>query len=270
MPVAARDGVTLAVNPIRRVVTMLQNMQKKVTDSGSKEKVLFDKFMCYCTTGVGALEQSIKDAGVKVEKVSSNIEALEAEVGRLNADISAAKQDRADAEASLAEGKALRAKESAAYAKESSEFQTNIDAMGKAIAAIEKGAAGFLQTSAASVLRKISVSMDLEPEDRDMLSSFLSQGQNYSPASGQITGILKQMKDTMDADLKDATAAEDQAKADFEAMAAAKAKQIEALTKELEEKMTRAGDVNVELVNAKEDQAKADFEAMAAAKAKQI
>merc|ERR1719253_1156461 len=61
------------------------------------------------------------------------------------------------------------------------------------------------------------------------------------------------MKDTMDADLKDATSAEDQAKADFEAMAAAKAKQIETLTKELEEKMTRASDANVELGNAKED-----------------
>merc|ERR1719253_1391314 len=57
----------------------------------------------------------------------------------------------------------------------------------------------------------------------------------------------------MDKDLADATSAEEGAKADFEAMAAAKAKQIGALTKELEEKMTRAGDSNVELGNAKED-----------------
>merc|ERR1719272_2119336 len=61
------------------------------------------------------------------------------------------------------------------------------------------------------------------------------------------------MKDTMDKDLAEATAAEEQSKVGFESMAAAKTKQIEALTQELETKMTRAGEGAVELVNAKED-----------------
>jgi hypothetical protein len=34
-----------AANPIRKVVTMLQMMQKKVEQEGEKEKELFDKFM---------------------------------------------------------------------------------------------------------------------------------------------------------------------------------------------------------------------------------
>ena len=37
-----------AANPIRKVVTMLQNMQTKVTEEGKKEQDLFEKFMCYC------------------------------------------------------------------------------------------------------------------------------------------------------------------------------------------------------------------------------
>ena len=36
-------------NPIRKVVTMLQNMQKKVTAEGEKETALFEKYMC-CPT----------------------------------------------------------------------------------------------------------------------------------------------------------------------------------------------------------------------------
>ena len=40
---------------------------------------------------------------------------------------------------------------------------------------------------------------------------------------------------------------------DFDAMAKAKSEQIEALTKELEDKMTRSGEAGVELVNSKED-----------------
>jgi cytochrome c5 len=39
---------TATVNPIRKVVNMLQAMQKKVEAEGEKEKELFDKFMCYC------------------------------------------------------------------------------------------------------------------------------------------------------------------------------------------------------------------------------
>merc|ERR1719271_830145 len=97
--------------------------------------------------------------------------------------------------------------------------------MKKAIAAIEKGATGFLQTSTASVLRRLTVTLDISTTDRDVLTSFLSQGQGgeagYAPQSGEITGILKQMLDTMEKDLSDTTAAENAAKANFEAQSAA-------------------------------------------------
>jgi hypothetical protein len=56
------EKVRLNVNPIRRVVTMLQNMQKKVAEEGKKEEELFDKFMCYCKNGKGALQASIETA----------------------------------------------------------------------------------------------------------------------------------------------------------------------------------------------------------------
>ena len=40
-------------NPIRKVVTLLQDMQKEIEAEGEKEKALYDKFMCYCNaTGV--------------------------------------------------------------------------------------------------------------------------------------------------------------------------------------------------------------------------
>merc|ERR1719393_782359 len=88
-----------------------------------------------------------------------------------------------------------------------------------------------------------------------MLSSFLSQGdsQGYAPASGEIVGILKQMKDTMEKDLEELTAQEDTAAQDFEGMKAAKEKEIAAATMAIEEKTKRTGEVAVEIVNLKED-----------------
>merc|ERR1711975_208901 len=77
--------------------------------------------------------------------------------------------------------------------------------------------------------------------------------QGYAPASGEIVGILKQMKDTMEKDLAEVLAAEEQAKSDFEGLVAAKEKEIASATKAIEEKTKRTGEVAVEIVNLKED-----------------
>merc|ERR1719272_2631112 len=88
-----------------------------------------------------------------------------------------------------------------------------------------------------------------------MITSFLTQGQgsDYVPASGQITGILKQLVDTMEASLATATSEENAAVKDFNGLVAAKTKEINALTKSVESKTSQIGDLGVQLVTLKED-----------------
>merc|ERR1719160_1206793 len=213
------------MNPIRRVVDLLQQMQAQVTEEGKKEKAAYEKFMCWCTTGSDDLKLSISTAETKITQLTAGLKEELALNDQLASELATHKADRADAKAALAEATALREKEAAIYAKESSDDKTNIEALTKAIAAIEKGVAGsFLQTTAASKLRQLTVDVEMSSVDRDVISSFLSQGSEsgYVPQSGQIIGILKQMKDTIEKDLADITAAEDQAIKDFEALAAAK------------------------------------------------
>merc|ERR1719284_472497 len=155
----------------------------------------------------------------------------------------------------MAKATALREKEAAAFATESSDLKTNVAALGKAITAIEAGTAGsFLQSSAAvSALQKMTVDADMSSVDREMLTSFLSQGQGYAPQSGQIVGILKQMKDTMEKNLAEIIAAEEEAIKNFDALMAAKKKEIEANTAALESKLERVGQVGLDIVEMKED-----------------
>merc|ERR1719197_1025381 len=204
----------VTVNPIRRVVTMLQSMQKKVELEGKKEDDLFEKFMCYCKNGKGSLEASIEAAKGKNEQLMASIEETDAQLKQTKADLKAAQQARAAAKAAVAKATALREKEASAFAKASGDYKTNLAAMKKATAAISKGMGGaFLQTSMGSVVKQLSITMDISSIDREMLTSFLTQGQGegYAPQSGQIVGILKQMTDTMEKDLADATAAENTA-----------------------------------------------------------
>jgi len=250
---AAETGV----NPIRKVVTMLQTMQKKVEAEGEKEKELFDKFMCYCKNSGGELQKTIGDSEDKVSTLPSEIEEAAATLTQTKEDLKKAQMDRSAAKAAMAEATAIREKESATFAKESGDLKTNIAAIGKAVAALEKGAGGsFLQTEAASLLKKIvETDEKLVDVDRDDLTAFLSGGTNngYAPASGAITGILKQMGDTMTATLKDVTASEDDSLKTYDQLMKAKTAEVQALTESIESKTKRIGDLGVKLVGMKED-----------------
>jgi len=245
------------VNPIRRVVTLLQDMQTKVTAEGAKEKELYEKFACYCRTGAGDLQGSIDTANTKIPQVESALAQAQAQLKQLEDDLARHKADRADAKAALASANALREKEAAAYAKESGDLTTNIAALEKAIKVLSDGMAGssFLQSGTASVIRRLAVDADMSSVDRDMLSAFLTQGQGegYVPQSGQIVGILKQLQDTMKASLAEVQATEEAAIKAYQGLAAAKTKEIQANQDAIESKTVRHGETGVEIVNMKED-----------------
>merc|ERR1719440_589064 len=155
----------------------------------------------------------------------------------------------------MAEATSIREKDAAAFASLKAEADANIAAVTKATAAIEKGMAGsFLQTTEAQVLRNLLLAKnDIADYDREELTAFLSNDQGYAPQSGQITGILKQMTDTMSADLAEATGTENSAIKAYSELMAAKEKEVNALTKAIEEKMVRLGKLQVEIVEMKED-----------------
>merc|ERR1719502_1247249 len=189
----------------------------------------------------------------KNEQLLASIEETGSKLKQTKADLKSAQTSRAAAKEAIAKATAIREKEATTFAKESGDFKTNLAAMKKATAAISKGMGGaFLQTSAGSVLKQLSITMDISSVDRDMLTAFLTRSE-YAPASGQIVGILKQMTDTMEADLADATAKEEAAIKDFNGLMAAKTKEINALTAEIESKTARVGELGVQLVTEKED-----------------
>merc|ERR1719160_1954104 len=131
-----REAASTAANPIRKVVTMLQLMMKKVEAEGEKETELYEKFMCYCKTSGGALEKGISDANVKIPDLQADIEEAEAKKAQLEEDVKQHQADRAAAVQAMKEATAIREKEAAAFEKEVGELRSYLDAMEKAIAAI--------------------------------------------------------------------------------------------------------------------------------------
>merc|ERR1719444_343228 len=242
-------------NPIRKVVTMLQVMQKKVEAEGVREQELFDKFMCYCKNSGGDLQKGISDAEARVPQLGSDIEEAVASAVQLKEDLKQAQTDRSAAKAAMAEATGIRNKEAGAYAKESGDLKTNIAALNKAVTAIDNGmAGGFLQTDTAQVLKQaIMSSSNIMDADRQDVMAFLSGDSSYSPSSGSISGILKQMGDEMSKSLASCKSEEESAIASYDELMAAKQKEVQALTQEIEIKLVRTGELGVEIVQMKND-----------------
>jgi len=243
---------TMRGNPIRKVVTMLQDMQKSVEAEGEKEKNLFDKFMCYCNNGAGQLDNSIQTASASIESINGNIAAGGAQKSQFEQDIVQHKSDKVTAEKTIKESTAMREKEANDFAASSGESKANIQSMTAALEALKKGlSASLLQTTAGQTLKNvIQHSPAISEIARATLLSFLETGEG---GSDQIIGVVSQMKETMESDLKESTAAEEEAKAAFTTLMASKEGEIAAAKKAVEAKTARVGELAVSVAQGKAD-----------------
>jgi hypothetical protein len=100
---AVQAETSLSVNPIRKVVTLLQNMQKKIAEEGAKAEKAFDGYMCYCNNADGTLGKSISDAETRIPQLESSIKEGAATKKQMEADLKAAQVDRVEAKDAIAE-----------------------------------------------------------------------------------------------------------------------------------------------------------------------
>merc|ERR1719231_1578544 len=115
------------------------------------------------------------------------------------------------------------------------------------------GGAALMQLPGGGRLHRLVENFpEMDPMDRKNALAFLEQSGDYVPQSGQIVGILKAMKDDMEAGLKEAIADEDKAVAGFADLKASKEKEIEMATEAIESKTARAGELAVSVVQTKD------------------
>merc|ERR1719487_2848001 len=216
---------------------------------------LFDKFMCYCSGGTDSLKKAIADATAQAEELTAKLKSEEAEKSQIAQDLIGHKTDREGATSDIEEATVLRTKEEAAYSAEKADSETNIAAMAKAIPALEKGMGGaaLLQMPNGDRLKKLVQSYpNMDAGDRREALAFLEDSSESTGASDQIVGILKAMKDDMEAELKEAIADEEKAVAGYNDLKASKEKEIEMATEAIETKMGRAGELAVSVVQTKD------------------
>jgi len=253
----AELGTGFGTNPIRKVVILLQKMQKEVDAEGKKAQELFDKYVCYCKNSGGELAESVKTAEAKIPELTSGIEEAKGRKEQLEKQLKSQQEDRQAAKDAMSTAESLRSKEKAAFEKAHADSKANLAALNKAISAISKGmGSSFLQTPTAGKLRTLlGEEQNLVEADRETVLAFLSgtEHDGYVPASGEILGILKQLGDDMQKEQDEMVAREEAAVKDHEGLMLAKRKEVESQTRFIESALTRIADLGVELARLQAD-----------------
>jgi len=262
----AGEQTEMGANPIRRVVTLLQDMAKEIQTEGEKEEALYKKFKCYCKNNDGQLSE---DAKVARETIASNNAAAEAKTGQkkqTDAELKQHKADRKEAQAALAQASELRAKEKAKYDQEAGDMKQYISATQGALKALRRGtvkakqplsaedrADAFLQSATAKVLTNVvqaaSSVINMDASDQMTMLNFL-QG-DYHTVGNEIIGILDNMLEEFDKSLNGIVGQETSAVQAYKEMKAAKESEVASATKAIETKTALKGQLAVEIVQHK-------------------
>merc|ERR1719421_1629410 len=229
---------------------MIEALEKEATE----DQEIYDNIVCWCTTNDKEKVKSIDDAEAHIEDLTSEIEELTALAARLNTEIATLNDEIDKNTKALEKAKAMREKELAEFGQLESDTLTSISQLGGAVEALSKHHAAallqpsLLQTSKRELgaqLRAVAATLqhNLEKNGK-LLETVLTESQkskiaafvqgptsgagSYAPASGEIFGILKQMKEEFETNLAEAQKNEKKSQAAYEELKAAKEAEIAA------------------------------------------
>jgi len=263
-----------SVYPVSRVVELLRDMKAKLEEEADSDQELYEKLDCWCKTGEKEKSQSITDGEAHLSDLQATIEKMTALSETLRVEIADLEKEIAANQKSLEVATALREKQKADFIAEEKEMVQSIQALGAAITVLSKhhdGSSAALLSNGAVVkamaLAKAQAerhTIALTAKQQRVLGGFLQRGpeyfgstptfkQAYQPQSGEIFGILNQMKATFEADLSESQKEEVAAQQAYDELKEAKETEIKTGQASLQDKKQQLANSDATLAEAKND-----------------
>jgi chromosome segregation ATPase len=269
------DAEAAKNRPVSKVITLLKDMLKQLEKEAEEDEEIYDKMACWCETNDKEKTKSIADAEARISDLTTKIEELTASSARLNTEIKNLEKEVAQNQAALDKATAIRQKQLAEFNEEEKDLLESISALKSAVTVLSKhnsllqmprshivGVAATVQNEMqkhASLLTGV-----LTHRERKAVSSFIQAPedyfdaeptfkQSYAPQSGEIFGILKQMKETFETNLSSSQKEEMANQKAYEELKAAKEDEIAAGQSQIDAKTQELADTDEKNAQAKED-----------------
>merc|ERR1719191_2585507 len=261
--------------PVTKVITVLKDMVKQLEKEAEEDEEVYEKMACWCETNDREKTKSIADAEARIKALTTSIEELTASSARLNTEIKNLEQEVAKNQAALDKATAIRQKELAEFNAEEKDVLQSISALKSAVTVLSKHNS-FIQMPRS---HKMTIAMTLQramQQHASLLKGVLTRSeqraafafiqspedyvdaeptfkQSYAPQSGEIFGILKQMKETFETNLSNSQKEEAESQKAYEELKAAKEEEIKAGQDQIDAKTQELADTDEKNAKAKED-----------------
>merc|ERR1719331_2792511 len=269
------DSESAKNRPVSKVITLLKDMLKQLEKEAEEDEEIYDKMACWCETNDKEKTKAVAEAEAKIEDLTTKIEELTAQSSRLATEIKNLEKEVAANQGALDKATAIRQKQLAEFNSEEKDLLESVSALKSAITVLSKhhsmlqvpkshilGVAATLQhelTQHAGLLQGV-----LTPSARRMIGAFVQAPedyfdaeptfkQSYAPQSGEIFGILKQMKETFESNLSASQKEEMANQKAYEDLKAAKEDEIAAGQEQIDSKTQELADTDEKNAQAKED-----------------
>merc|ERR1719267_496999 len=250
-------------------------MLKQLEKEAEEDEEIYDQLACWCETGDKEKTKSIGDAESKIEQLTTAIEDLTAGSARLNTEIKNLEKEVAENQEALDQATEIRQKELAEFNAEEKDLLGSISALKSAVTVLSKhNSASLLQIGSVSAIKSgVQAAMEMHADllkgvftlmQQRAVTAFLQSPQDYfdaeptfkqsyAPQSGEIFGILKQMKETFEANLAQTQKDEQNNQKAYEELKAAKEEEIKAGQEQIDAKTQELASTDEKLAESKED-----------------
>merc|ERR1719253_711455 len=232
--------------PVMKVVRMLQDMKAELQKELDDDKAVHELMACWCKTNNNEKTAAIAAANAKIEQLKSSMGASAARIAELTEKRAETLTEVNADHKALSDATAMRMKENKEFQASETDYLEAIDAAKNAIIVLGKHNPQLTQLRAvahrlldARVSQMVDHSRTVGKANVGVLRSFLRNTQSatsflaipgmqsYAPQSGQIFGILGQMKEDFEVNLSEAQKTEAKSKDQYEQLKAAKEDEIE-------------------------------------------
>jgi len=236
------------MHPVQKVVKLLKEMQAQLEKEAAEDDEVMEKMVCWCETNEKVKTKAIADAEVAITELTQTVEETTAAEAQLKQDLEQLAKDVAENTQELAKATGIREKENAEFTQAESDTMVSIEGLGKAVTAMSKGRGDASLLQVKQFLRRVHYKQPKE------VTSFLQMDTHAkSPGSGEVLGVLKQMKENFETNLKELQQDEKESLTAYTELKAGKEQEIASSNGMIDSKSKQLADAVETLANSDED-----------------
>jgi len=223
------DEAGAKARPVNKVIILLKDMLAQMEKDADADEALYDKMACWCIENEKTKTQSIAKAQAEIADLTTSIEQGTARVAQYTTEVDGLNKEVAADSKALDEATAIRQKQFKEFNNEEKDLLMSISSLKSAVVVLGKHNAAsstLIQADSKAALQGVASTLQqimsnhhamllgaLSPHEKREVASFVQAPEDYvasSPKallqaqqapSGEIYGILGQMKETFESNL---------------------------------------------------------------------